>query len=210
MLTPWLQKAPLLLLSSSFIAGIIFWGGFNTALEITNTEAFCISCHEMKENVYKEYRETIHYSNRTGVRATCPDCHVPRDWVHKVVRKMAATNELFQHFRGTIDSPEKFKAKRLQLARQVWKGMKQTDSRECRNCHDFTSMDSHAQRDVAAQKHRQADKRGETCIDCHKGIAHHLPEVFLEEEHKRFEREKVACYTCHEGMAHPESNDGWD
>ena len=26
-----------------FIAGIIFWGGFNTALEATNTEAFCIS-----------------------------------------------------------------------------------------------------------------------------------------------------------------------
>ena len=32
-----------------FIAGIIFWGGFNTALEATNTEAFCISCHEMED-----------------------------------------------------------------------------------------------------------------------------------------------------------------
>ncbi|MFL4294747.1 NapC/NirT family cytochrome c, partial [Enterobacter asburiae] len=28
-----------------FIAGVIFWGGFNTALEATNTEEFCISCH---------------------------------------------------------------------------------------------------------------------------------------------------------------------
>ena len=68
------------------VAGIIFWGGFNTALEATNTETFCISCHEMGNNVYPEYKETIHYSNRTGVRATCPDCHVPRDWTHKMVR----------------------------------------------------------------------------------------------------------------------------
>ena len=54
------------LLIGGFVAGIIFWGGFNTAMEATNTEAFCISCHEMKDNVYEEYKDTIHYSNRTG------------------------------------------------------------------------------------------------------------------------------------------------
>ncbi len=62
-----------------FIAGIIFWGSFNTALEITNTEAFCVSCHEMYDNVYQELKPTIHYTNRSGVRATCPDCHVPHE-----------------------------------------------------------------------------------------------------------------------------------
>ena len=45
----------------AFVLGIIFWGGFNTAMEWTNREAFCISCHEMKDNVYAEYRNTIHY-----------------------------------------------------------------------------------------------------------------------------------------------------
>ena len=52
------------------ILGIILWGGFNTALELTNTEQFCISCHEMEDNVYQEYKTTIHYANRSGVRAT--------------------------------------------------------------------------------------------------------------------------------------------
>ena len=33
------------LLSVGFFAGIIFWGGFHTALEATNTLDFCISCH---------------------------------------------------------------------------------------------------------------------------------------------------------------------
>ena len=65
-----------------FFAGIIFWGGFNTALEATNTLEFCISCHEMRDNVYQEYKKTVHYSNRTGVRAICSDCHVPKDWGH--------------------------------------------------------------------------------------------------------------------------------
>ena len=52
-----------------FAAGIIFWGGFNTVLEATNTEGFCTSCHEMRDFVYQEYKETIHFNNRTGVRA---------------------------------------------------------------------------------------------------------------------------------------------
>jgi len=60
-----------------FLAGVIFWTGFNMTLDYSNTETFCISCHEMRDNVYEEYKETIHYSNRTGVRAVCSDCHVP-------------------------------------------------------------------------------------------------------------------------------------
>ena len=164
-----------------FLAGIIFWGGFNTAIEMTNTESFCISCHEMEENVYKEYQDTIHYSNRTGVRATCPDCHVPKEWVHKMVRKIQASNELFHKALGTIDTPEKFEEKRLQLARNVWRAMKNTDSRECRNCHEFASMDYMAQSPRAVPLHIKAQDDGMTCIDCHKGIAHSLPALYEED-----------------------------
>ena len=77
-----------------FIAGIVFWGAFNTALEATNTEQFCVSCHEMRDNVYEELKSTIHYTNRSGVRATCPDCHVPHEWTHKIARKMQASKEV--------------------------------------------------------------------------------------------------------------------
>ena len=35
------------LLVVGFISGIVFWGGFNTAMEMTNNEEFCISCHSM-------------------------------------------------------------------------------------------------------------------------------------------------------------------
>lgn len=45
------------LLTTGFISGVFFWGGFNTAMEATNTEEFCISCHEMRDNVYQEYKK---------------------------------------------------------------------------------------------------------------------------------------------------------
>ena len=165
------------LLIVGFISGIIFWGGFNTAMEMTNNEEFCISCHEMEDNVYQEYKETIHYSNRTGVRATCPDCHVPKEWNHKVVRKIQASNELLHKALGTIDNREKFEAKRLELASHVWKAMKDTDSRECRNCHNFDFMDFGEQGRRAVKAHSEGLDEGKTCIDCHKGIAHELPDM---------------------------------
>lgn len=160
-----------------FVAGILFWGGFNTAMEWTNREAFCISCHEMKDNVYAEYRNTVHYSNRSGVRATCPDCHVPKEWGPKMIRKIQASNEVLHKILGSIDTPEKFNAKRLELAGHEWERMKKTDSRECRNCHNFEYFDYGAQGRRSANMHQTGLNEGKTCIDCHKGIAHTLPQV---------------------------------
>ncbi len=157
------------------VLGVVAWGGFNWTLELTNTESFCISCHEMKENVFKEYQNTIHYTNRTGVRATCPDCHVPKEWTYKIARKIRASNELWHKMLGSVDTPEKFHAKRLELAQHEWARMKATDSRECRNCHNFESMDYTEQGRRAVARHSKGFDEGKTCIDCHKGIAHALP-----------------------------------
>lgn len=166
--------------SASFLAGIIFWGGFNTGMEMTNTLEFCITCHEMRDTVYKEYKETIHYSNRTGVRAICSDCHVPKDWVHKMIRKSQASLEVWGKITGSIDTPEKFEAKRMQLATHEWTRMKESNSRECRNCHNFDAMSAELQKQTPYKKHMKAKEEGKTCIDCHKGIAHQLPKEYEE------------------------------
>jgi len=175
----WIRRAsPWAVLFVGLILGVIAWGGFNWSMDLTNTETFCISCHEMYENVYVEYRDTIHYSNRTGVRATCPDCHVPKEWIHKIQRKVRATNELFHKMKGSIDTREKFVSKRLDLAKHVWESMKETDSRECRNCHEFGSMDYMKQGRRGMAQHIKAADEKLTCIDCHKGIAHRLPDMY--------------------------------
>ncbi len=163
------------LLLIGFASGVIFWGGFNWGLEATNTEAFCLGCHEMKNNVGKEFTGTIHDSNRSGVRATCPDCHVPKDWGAKMLRKIEASNELYHKLMGTVNTPEKFEQHRGELAKREWIRMKKNDSQTCRNCHNFSSMDLSAQNPRAQTGHTFAKANGKTCIDCHKGIAHELP-----------------------------------
>jgi len=202
------SRFPLLIFFGAFFLGILFWGAFNTSLELTNKETFCISCHEMKNNVYQEYKTTIHYANRTGVRATCPDCHVPKDWPHMVARKIGATNELLHKILGSVNTKEKFEAKRLQLANYVWKGMKETDSRECRNCHSFTYMDTKNQEPNSRLAHQRAVAKGMTCIDCHMGIAHHIAKDFDKDGklHAGFKRDKRPCADCHKGIT---QGTGW-
>jgi cytochrome c-type protein NapC len=166
------------LVLAGFVAGIIFWGAFNTALELTNTEGFCTSCHEMRSNVYEELKTTVHYTNRSGVRAHCPDCHVPHNWTDKIARKMQASKEVWGWLFGTIDTREEFVEHRLVLAMHEWARMKANDSLECRNCHSAQSMDITRQSPRAVDSHQRYLFTGEkTCIDCHKGIAHQLPDM---------------------------------
>lgn len=169
-----------LLLVGGF-GGIIFWGGFNTALEMTNRLQFCIGCHEMRDNVYKEYKTTIHYQNRVGVRAICSDCHVPREWGPKVIRKMKASFEVWAKITGRVDTKEKFEANRMRLAQIEWARMKGNGSKECQNCHSFESMKVAQQKPRAQKMHQYAQEKGWSCIYCHKGIAHLLPEEYDED-----------------------------
>ncbi|KQR74641.1 cytochrome C [Burkholderia sp. Leaf177] len=161
-----------------FIAGVVFWGAFNTALEMTSTEAFCTGCHEMHDNTFAELKTTIHYSNRSGVRAICSDCHVPHNWTDKIARKMQASKEVWAKVFGTVNTREKFQDKRLELAEHEWRRFKANNSLECRNCHSFESMDFTRQSPRAQNAHQRFLATGEkTCIDCHKGIAHELPNM---------------------------------
>ncbi len=172
----------LALLTLGFFGGIIFWGGLHTGLEATNTLAFCTSCHEMRDNVYVEYKETIHYKNRTGVRAICSDCHVPHEWGPKMIRKAKASFEVWGKLTGSIDTREKFEAKRMTLATHEWERMKANGSQECRNCHSFDAMSGEVQKQSIYKKHMAAQAAGKTCIDCHKGIAHQLPKEYKDED----------------------------
>ena len=164
-----------------FFAGVIALGVFNASMEYSNTLGFCTSCHEMRDFVFEEYKQTAHYQNASGVRAVCSDCHVPKPWGAKLMRKIKASfKELPNKVLGTIGTREKFEAKRLELAEDVWATMKANDSRECRNCHALETMDLATQDKSAQKKHTLERKfeKGETCIDCHKGIAHKLPEGY--------------------------------
>jgi cytochrome c-type protein NapC len=130
----------------------------------------------MNTNVFEELKQTIHFTNRSGVRATCPDCHVPHEWTDKIARKMQASKEVWGKIFGTINTRDKFVEMRRALAEHEWARLKANNSLECRNCHSAESMDITKQGARAARVHQRYLFTGErTCIDCHKGIAHQLP-----------------------------------
>lgn len=170
------RSSLIIILLGAFGFGIAFWGALNTALEYTNRMEFCLSCHEMTIP-FEEYKKTAHYKNRTGTTVTCADCHVPSsktpgDYTRKVLRKIEAVRDIYGHMIGRFDTPEKFDAYRLTMAKREWARMEKADSQECRNCHKFDTMDFEKQKKRSMRKHEEAIEDKITCIECHKGIAH--------------------------------------
>ena len=172
-----------MLAAGGFVVGIVFWVGFVEFVDQTSRLEMCTSCHEMREYVWAEYQESAHFGSRSGVRPMCADCHVPKNFFAKIGAKIRASAiEIPSHLIGTIDSPEKFEAKREELANRVWARMKANDSASCRNCHDVDAMSEEDQALRAVREHQAGSEAGQTCIECHRGIAHKLPASMLEEE----------------------------
>jgi cytochrome c-type protein NapC len=171
------------------VGGVAIWGVLNIGMEYTNRSDFCMSCHEMTIP-FEELKKTVHYKNRSGTTVQCADCHVassktPTDYMFKSMQKLIAARDVVGHILGTVDTPEKYEAYRLTMAKRVWERMKDRDSKECRNCHDFKTMDPEKQKDRSVVKHEGAQQDGKTCIDCHKGIAHKPVHHLLEKEHDK-------------------------
>jgi nitrate/TMAO reductase-like tetraheme cytochrome c subunit len=167
-------RRPLLCVLLGLGGGVLLWNGFILSLDATSTNEFCISCHSMKAYVYEDYQQSIHYRNTKGIQADCADCHVPKPLGAKLVRKTLALNDVYHTILGTIDTPEKFAAKKQHLAERVWARMRATDSRECRNCHQLEQMDFEHQNAVARKQHQAAKQLQKTCVDCHQGVAQKL------------------------------------
>ena len=170
------RRGSIVVLAVGLILGLAAFFSAGSFMVYANSEKFCAtSCHEMSY-LAVEHKGTIHDKNRTGVRATCSDCHVPHGYITNYLAKLNLFNDYWGHFvTHSIDSKEKFEAKRAELAVKVWVYMKQNDSRECRHCHTTAKMDAEKQTEKAKARHEKLRTEGLTCIDCHFAIAHAEP-----------------------------------
>lgn len=171
------KPGSLFVLFAGLIVGAVVFGSIGSFMVYANSEGFCAnSCHEMTVNVAAEFKGTIHDTNRSGVRATCADCHVPHGYIPNYLAKLGLFSDYWGHFvTGSINTKEKFEAKRYELAKRVWVYMKANDSRECRHCHATTRMDPEKQSSKAQARHEKARAEGLTCIECHFAISHTEP-----------------------------------
>lgn len=169
------------LLVLGILIGVIGVAGFDASMEATSSDEFCNSCHEIGDNAGREFEGTHHHTNPSGVVASCVSCHLPKPFVPKMRRKLYGIYEIYHHLLGTIGTPEKFEEHRMRMAMGVWEEFNRTDSRECRACHTSEAFDLAAQSEKAREFHENALRNGQTCIDCHKGLAHKLPEGIEED-----------------------------
>jgi nitrate/TMAO reductase-like tetraheme cytochrome c subunit len=167
-----------------FLAGAIAVIGSEVAIHATGTEQFCTgACHSMQAFTTPEWKNSPHNKNAVGVRATCSDCHIPREYPLKlIVKTRSGLSDIYHELMGTISTREKYEAHRARMAEDVWAYMEKTDSRECRNCHSEDHFVLEDQPEKAAKAHVTGPLEGKTCIDCHKGIAHKTPDEIAEEQ----------------------------
>ena len=146
--------------------------------KLTNTEKFCTTCHEMRANVFEELKTTIHFTNRSGVRATCPDCHVPHEWTDKIARKMQASKEVWGQIFGTSTRARSFSTTGWSWRCTSGRGSRRTTRSNAATATAPSRWTSPGKARAPSAAHQRFLFTGEkTCIDCHKGIAHRLPDM---------------------------------
>jgi len=147
---------------------------FNGVMHYTNSNEFCYRCHVGMDTVVEEYHASSHFKNSLGFVASCSDCHVPQEFIPKMVTKILAAEDVYVQMTGAI-TLDNFEQHRPALAAEVLEILRRRDSKECRNCHTPARMALQQQSRNAARRHETMEERGKTCVDCHDGIAHKLP-----------------------------------
>lgn len=164
------------------VIGWVTLGGSAAVMHMTSSTEFCLSCHTM-QIPYEEYQGSKHFSNAKGIRAECADCHIPSDPIDYVITKIRASKDIYHEFiTGKIDTEDKYEEHRLAMAETVWAQMRTNDSATCRSCHNFDAMDTYEQSENATKMHEYGVENNQTCIDCHKGVAHFPPEIEMSSE----------------------------
>lgn len=166
------------LLLIGLVVGAVGVIGTQVGVHLTGTDEFCgTACHSHARFVFPEHQASIHYANRTGVRAMCVDCHVPHSYPAKLFYKAkAGITDAIAEASGSISTQEKFDKERWRLANIVWDEMKANNSANCRTCHDDKAWDSKKQSEDATKAHKKFLSGKATCIECHTGVAHKEPE----------------------------------
>lgn len=163
------------------IVGVVLVLAAQWTLHKTSSTEFCLSCHTMQAP-YEEYTGSVHFQNQKGIRAECADCHIPPSGLDYLLTKLAASKDVYHQFISQkIATPEQYESHRLEMAQTVWAQMKANDSASCRSCHSMDAMLLDAQSADAKKMHEMGIKEQQTCIDCHKGIAHFPPEIKMDD-----------------------------
>ena len=169
-----MNKRNVILTILIFTAGIAFTTIFEFGLEASSKTEFCASCHSMQAS-YEGYKKSVHYKNASGIIATCADCHTPKPFFPKMKVKILAVKDIYHEITGTIDTKEKYAEHYDRMVNKVWDYMRESNSRECRSCHQISKMNQQLQSEKAQEEHAILADDEIACIECHTEVGHKKP-----------------------------------
>lgn len=149
--------------ASLALAALLGAGGmllFDHATVPFSQPAFCASCHEMAQP-HASWQKSPHSVNRTGVRVTCVECHLPHKderIEHLVARFWSGGKDLSVHLLGQYDADK---------SRQRVLGS--LPSERCLKCHAGLAScpSSPSVTIVHATALKHAPDRAHACVACH-------------------------------------------
>jgi cytochrome c-type protein NapC len=143
-------------------------------------DALCTYCH-----IEQEYVPTLltsvaepHPRSAEGGRARCVDCHLPEGFRSAIFAytHFASLTDLFGRFRDLeSERAGDWIPPRAATVHRVRDRLFENDSVTCRSCHEESEIKPKSSRGQMA--HRQAQRQGQTCIQCHYNMAHRQVEL---------------------------------
>lgn len=160
-----------LVLAILFFVGLV--GGvpvFDAVDRHFSSDAFCVSCHLIEATVAKELRQSTHWTRKSGVRASCSDCHISEGLTAAMWDHVLGTWDLYSFVVRGIRTPEDFEKVRFETANRVRLRMVGNDSKNCRTCHVMEAIKPKRKR--GQRQHAEALESGDSCIACHYNLVH--------------------------------------
>jgi nitrate/TMAO reductase-like tetraheme cytochrome c subunit len=166
------------------VIGIAVAGATTWMVNATSSNNFCATeCHSMQWAA-AAYRKGPHYSNESGVRTSCADCHIPFEdrpatpfqYVFGTLwtKGLDGTQDVVAKTRGVIADRERWDAEKPRLGEKVRAWFQRTNSATCLGCHKLEAFSGEGgSAFMKSEVHSGALKADKVdCLQCHPGIAH--------------------------------------
>jgi formylglycine-generating enzyme required for sulfatase activity/nitrate/TMAO reductase-like tetraheme cytochrome c subunit len=151
-------------------AGLIL--GTNRLVQNTSTDEYCQSCH-IHTGADEAWIQSTHYSNESGVRVGCAECHLPPKGSFKHFRTKVRTG-LHDLYAYKFKDHESFDWERKQ---QLEYAVHIVFNESCEKCHQNLFPKGLSEDGGKAHLYydMNAKKLDLHCINCHLDAGHHLP-----------------------------------
>ena len=144
-----------------FVLGII---GFTGTVVATESNEFCISCHEL-DYAYKGWKQSTHVNNPEGVVANCVDCHAPPQLSDLVLSKVESLNEVYSHWFKPSSDPFWWQENLPRLRARARERLKDDN---CVRCHTWRFEPRSPEGKIAHATAHEATR----CVQCHQYLVH--------------------------------------